>query len=84
MTHQWHWSVFYEVASSGYATRCHVTAGAGPEHDPMIGTASCAVNLHDDLREVIECLAIEAMLAATEPTLDGSPTHRNVVFSSNL
>lgn len=84
VTHQWSWTVSYKVASSGYATYCHVTASAGTEDDPLVGTAACFVELGDDLREVIECLAIESMLASCEPTLDGTPPHRRVVFTSNL
>ena len=81
---KWTWVVTYRVASSGYATECHVAAHADDPRDPLDGTASCSVRLGDDLREVIECLAIESMLAACEPTLTGEPPHRRVVFSTNL
>lgn len=81
---RWSWNVTYAVASSGYATRCHVSAHADDPTDPLNGTAWCTVGLGDDLREVIECLAIESMLAACEPQLDGKPSARRIVFSSNL
>lgn len=82
--HHWEWTVTYKVASSGYPTHCHVHAFRGIGEGRMDGTAACAVVVGDDLSEVIECLAIESMLAACEPTLDGTPTHRRVVFSTNL
>jgi hypothetical protein len=84
LSHAWRWTVAYDVASSGYPVSCHVTATKMPSDEGVIGTAACAVTTGDDLSEVIECLAIEAMLAACEPTLDGSPPHRRVVFSTNL
>lgn len=81
----WQWNVSYHVASSGYPTKCHVTAMRHePGQEELVGTAWCSVSVGDDLREVIECLAIESMLAATEPTLDGSTPTRKIVFSSNL
>lgn len=84
ITHQWSWSVLLDIASSGYVRGCHVSAYGGDSTDPLVGIASCEVKLHDSVNEVIECLAIESMMAATEPQLDGSPSHRRVVFSSNL
>lgn len=80
----WTWEVTYAVASSGYPTQCRVFASSGGGEEILVGSAACSVALHDDLREVIECLAIEAMLAACEPTLDGSTPHRQVTFESNL
>lgn len=80
----WRWTVTYDVASSGYPIRCHVVSTKMPSDEGIVGTAECAVKLGDDLSEVIECLAIESMLAACEPQLDGTPTHRRVVFSTNL
>lgn len=84
ISHKWSWTVLYHVSSSGYATHCQVSASTGAGEDIAVGVASCEVAAFDDLREVIECLAIESMMAACEPTLDGSHTHRRVVFSSNL
>lgn len=85
LSHRWQWTVTYQVASSGYATSCHVSAiCSGDPDDPAVGSASCDVKLGDDLKEVIECLAIESMLAACDRTLDGTPSHRRIVFSSNL
>jgi len=83
--HAWSWTVTWAVASSGYPTGCHVTARRielDGEH--LVGTASCDVQIGDSMQEVMECLAIESMLAACDLTLDGEPTHRHVVFSSNL
>lgn len=84
LTHSWRWTVTYNVASSGYAIFATVIATKMPSDDGVVGSASCGVGLHDDLREVIECLAIEAMMAACEPELDGSMPHRHITFSSNL
>jgi hypothetical protein len=84
VTNHWNWTVTYSVASSGYATECHVIAHGGTGLDQYHGSAWCEVSLGDDLREVIECLAIESMLAASEPTLDGSLPRRRIVFSTNL
>lgn len=81
---EWSWHVSYMVASSGYPTKCHVTAMRTAGEEELLGTASCAVSLYDDLREVIECLATEAMLAACQPTLGGETPHRNVIFTSHL
>jgi hypothetical protein len=61
-----------------------VVAFSGTGDDELRGSADCAVKLHDDLSEVIECLAIEAMLAACEPSLLGDIPHRSIVFKSNL
>lgn len=83
LTHSWRWSVHYDVASSGYPIWCQVTATKMPSDDGVTGSAACSVSLHDDLREVIECLAIESMMAACEPHLDGSPSHRHILFASN-
>lgn len=80
----WKWIVTYKVASSGYPTDCHVQAMSDDPLGDLVGAASCAVKVGDDLSEVIECLAIEAMLAACQPTLTGEPTTRRVVFSTNL
>jgi len=80
----WRWTVTYQVASSGYPVAAHVSAQHGAGDELAVGTASCEVSLGDDLSEVIECLAIESMLAATEPNLLGEPTHRRIIFSSNL
>lgn len=84
VTNHWAWTVTWQVASSGYPFACHVTAIGGKGESQYAGCAWCEVAVGDDMREVMECLAIEAMLAATEPTLDGSTPTRRVVFSSNL
>lgn len=78
----WTWYVSYRVASSGYPTECQVTAERIEASDHMGGSATCDVSMYDDLREVIECLAVEAMLAACEPNLFDVPTARRIVFTS--
>lgn len=80
----WQWTVTYRVASSGYVTECHVMAHRIEGTDHLHGSAECAVALGDDLREVIECLATESMLAACTPTLDGSTPSRRIVFTSHF
>lgn len=80
----WKWTVTYQVASSGYPSSCHVTAIRAVEGEELAGSASCDVALYDDLREVIEFLAVEAMMAACEPTLWESRPHRSVVFTSTF
>lgn len=80
----WTWEVTYKVASSGYPTGCHVSAVRWSGEEYLVGIASCDLSLYDDLRQAIEVLAIEAMMAACEPQLDGSPTSRFVVLSQHL
>jgi hypothetical protein len=82
--HHWTWEVTYQVASSGYPTKCHVTSMRGHGVDIMVGVAWCDMTLGDDLREAIECLAVESMLAACEPPLDGTHSSRRVILSSHL
>jgi hypothetical protein len=74
-----------EVASSGYVTEMHVEArhGAGTP-DIMVGTARGAVPPFVDVHEVIELLATEAMLAATEVTLWGPSPTRHIDVSTCL
>jgi len=84
LSQKWQWVVQYNVASSGYPTSCHVTAAHGSGEEYIAGTAMCDVHVGDDLKEVIECLAIESMMAACEPTITGETPLRRVVFSSNL
>jgi hypothetical protein len=81
---KWEWTVTYAVASSGYPKSCHVIARRVADGEVLVGTARCAVIVGDPLEEVIEFLAVEAMLAACEPTLDGSPSHRSPVFTQHL
>lgn len=80
----WKWTVAYEIGSSGYAHRVHVTALRDDPTGPMVGAAWCDIKVHDDLSQAIEDLAVEAMLAACEPQLDGSPTTRRMVYSTHL
>lgn len=84
ITHHWTWEVTYKVRSSGYVDRCHVTATGAGKKDLLVGTAHCPVELGDDLREVIEFLAVEAMFAACERTPDGSVPSRSVAFTAHL
>jgi hypothetical protein len=79
---QWQWTVTYKVASSGYPTRCHVSSFRHDPNGDISGSASCDVNVGDDLREVIEFLAVESMLEACEPTLWDDAPHRECRFES--
>jgi hypothetical protein len=84
VTNHWNWTVTYNVASSGYPTECHVIAHGGRGQDTYHGSAHCEVHVGDNLAEVVECLAIESMLAASEQTLDGTMPRRRIIFSTNL
>lgn len=76
----WKWQATYSIASSGYVTSMHVTASTYWNHQDVVGTAYCDVALGDDVSEVLEYLATEAMLAATEPDLTGKTRPRKVTF----
>jgi hypothetical protein len=80
----WRWNVTLDIASSGYVVGAHVIATRGTGDERMVGAAMCDVTFNDDVSEVMECLAIESMLAACEPTLYGDTPVRRVIFSSNL
>lgn len=80
----WDWTVTLQIASSGYVRRAHVMAHRDDGQDHLDGIAHCEVSMYDDVTEVIECLAIEAMLAACEPTLTGETPTRKILYSSTL
>lgn len=80
----WTWSITMQVSSSGYTNRCHVTAIRGQGDDELVGSAWAHVGLQHDVSKVIEELAVEAMMAACEPLLDGSPGTRFVVVSTHF
>lgn len=84
ISHSWKWDVTMQIASSGYVVEMHVSAFTEVEGETLAGTASCSVSIGDDTKEVIECLAVEAMLAAEELNLLGQSNPRRIVFSSNL
>lgn len=82
--HAWTWTVTFTVASSGYVVQVHVIATRHEGIDPLVGVAFCDVSTYDVINDVIECLVIEAMLAACEPTLDGTTPSRRIQYSSHL
>lgn len=76
----WTWEVTYKVSQSGYVNEAHVLARRFDADDPMAGSASCMVEHDMHLNEVLEFLAVEAMLAACEPTLFDTKPHRYTAF----
>lgn len=77
----WRYSVLFDLGETGQVTMCTVTAFRATGTDPLSGTARGNVPLTADLTEVVEQLAIEAMIAATEPDLFGSTQNRKVDLS---
>lgn len=66
----WDWTVLMQVGSSGYIRYISVVARRRtPDH--WEGRAEAVIPPFFDPHECIEALAVEAMLAAAEPTLFG-------------
>lgn len=67
----WTWYVSYHVARSGYPDEVTVQAIRIVDDESISGSAKCACPPFADLHEVVEFLAVEAMLVACEPQLPG-------------
>lgn len=65
----WRWQVLIDIGSAGYATRMHVTAITGADDTMSQGIAYGDIPPFVDVHEVMELLATEAMLAASQQEL---------------
>ena len=68
----WRWGVSYSVKSNGYPGVANVTATRQVDDDVIAATCWSEVPPFADLEEVLEFLAVEAMLAACIPSLPGT------------
>ncbi len=80
----WSWTVTMKLAPSGYCQSMHVIAMRSQPGGVIAGSAEGDVPPFVDTHEVMELLALEAMLAAEEPTLWEERPHRYIDVSTSL
>jgi len=76
----WTYEWSQTISSAGYVIYSSVLARRLSNDGQLLGRASCQVTLHDDPIDVLQFLAVEAMLAACEPTLFEELPHRHVIY----